>query len=163
MAIPVEQVLDSHKLQADGKITLFELTPSGGVGLIRFKADNPVTWRGNEYTGIPVTLSGEKKTADSGLTMPRMEIGQENIDLSLFKPFIYDGFLDNAIIVRIAILLDDMVNNRLIRELTTYRVKRVEQYSRTKISLQLATVSDSLGFSLPFRKFMPPAFPSVQM
>lgn len=161
--IPVEHIRDSHQLIADGRVELFDLTPSGGTGVIRFKNDNDVTWRGNLYSGIPCSLSGEKKSAETGLSMPKMQIGQSNIDLSVFKPLLYDGYLDNAIIVKITILLDNLLNNRLIREIDTYRVKRVEQYSRTQISLQLATLSDSFGFSLPYRTYTPPAFPSVQM
>lgn len=161
--IPLEHIKDSHKLVADGRVDLFELTPSGGSGVIRFKNDNDVTWRGNLYTGIPCTITGEKKSADTGLSMPKLQIGQPNIDISQFKALVYDGYLDNAIIVRMTVLLDNLLNNRLIREMSTYRVKRVEGYSRTQISLQLATLSDSLGFSMPYRQYLPPAFPSVQM
>lgn len=161
--IPLEHIQDSHKLIADARIDLFELTPSGGTGVIRFKNDNDIDWRGNTYSGLPVALTGEKKSADTGLSMPKMQIGQPNIDLSAFKALVYDGYLDNAIIVKQTVLLDNILNNRLICEMTMYRVKRVEQYSRTQIGLQLATLSDSLGFSLPYRQFLPPAFPSVQM
>lgn len=160
--IPVEHIQDSHQLIGDGIVQLFELTPSGGSGVVRFKNDNDVTWRGNLYTGLPLQLTGEKKT-DTGLSMPKLQIGQPNIDLSSFKGLVFDGYLDNATVVKITILLDNLVNNRLIRELETYRVKRVEQYSRTQIVMQLATLSDSLGFSLPYRQYLPPAFPSVQM
>ncbi|MGN6820270.1 MAG: hypothetical protein ACTHJR_16525 [Sphingomonas sp.] len=161
--MPVEHIADSHSLLADGVVNLFELTPSGGSGTVRFKPDNDVTWRGNLYTGVPMTLTGEKKTSDTGLSMPKLQIGQQNIDLSLFKPLIYDGYLDNAIIVKLTLLLDNVVNNRLIRDIMTYRVKRVEQYSRSSVSMQLATVSDSLGFSMPYRQYLTPAFPAVLM
>jgi phage-related protein len=163
-AIPVEHIRDSHKLLADGRVELFQLTPSGGgTGTIYFKNDNDVTWQGHEYTGIPCAISGEKKDSDVGLSMPKLQIGQPNIDLSVFKGLIHDGYLDNAVIVRLTVLLDNIINNRPIREVMTYRVKRVEQYSRTQISMQLATLSDSLGFALPYRQYLPPAFPSVQM
>jgi phage-related protein len=161
--IPLEHIQDSHKLIADARIDLFELTPSGGTGVIRFKNDNDIDWRGNTYTGMPCSMTGEKKSADTGLSMPKLQIGQANVDLSQFKALVYDGYLDNAIIVKQTVLLDNILNNRLIREMTVYRVKRVEQYSNTQIGLQLATLSDSLGFSLPYRQFLPPAFPSVQM
>lgn len=161
--IPVEHVTDSHLMEADGMVELFEMTPSTGTGTIRFKDGNDVTYLGNLYTGVPLKLTGEKKSADSGLTMPKLEIGQNNVDLSQFKPLIYDENIDNAIVIRIRILLDNLVNNRSIRETHTYRVKRVESYTRTSIMLQLATLSDSLGFKLPYRTYVPPAFPSVQM
>lgn len=161
--IPTEHILDSHKLIADGRVELFELTPAGGEGTLRFKPDNSVTWLGNFYTGIPVNITGEKKTADSGLQMPKMVIGEPNVDLSQFKGLIYDETIDNAVIVRYTVLLQNLLNNRNIREVQVYRVKRVEDYSRSKITLQLATLSDALGFSMPIRQYLPPAFPSVQM
>lgn len=161
--IPVEHIADSHKLQADARIDLYELTPSNGSGVVRFKSDNDVTWRGNTYTGLPLALTGEKKSIDSGLTMPQLMIGNGAVDMSPFKALVFDGYLDNAVIVRQVVLLDNLVNNRLIRESYTYRVKRVVDYSRLKITLQLATLSDSLGFSMPYRQYLPPGFPSVSM
>lgn len=162
-AIPVEHIVDSHQLTADGMVELFELTPSTGTGVIRFKDGNDQTYRSNLYTGVPLKLTGEKKTSDSGLSMPQLEIGADDIDLSMFKPLVFDGSLDNAVLIKIRILLDNMVNNRLIREVYTYRVKRVIGYNRVRINLQLATLSDSLGYKLPYRTYVPPAFPSVQM
>lgn len=163
VTIPTEHIADSHKLLADGIVELFELTPSGGTGTIRFKPDNDVSYMGNLYSGVPCVLSGEKRTAEAGISMPKLQIGQANIDLSLFKPLIVDGYLDNAVILRHRVLLDNLINNRPIRETNSYRVKRIEQYSRTIITLQLATLSDSLGFQMPYRRYMPPAFPSVKM
>lgn len=160
---PTEQILDSHQLIGDGRVELFELVPSAGSGTVRFKRDNDATWRGNLYKGIPMTLSGEKKSSDGGLSMPRLTIGQENVDLSEFKPLAFDGYLDNAVITKLTILVDDLVNNRLIREVQVYRVKRLEENSRSKLVMQLATLSDALGFQLPYRQFLPPAYPSVQM
>lgn len=162
--IPSSHIVDSHKLIADGKVDLYELTPSGGgSGVIRFKNDNPVTWLGHAYTGVPLQISGQKKTSDSGLTMPKLTIGQPDIDLSQFKGLVNDGYLDNAVIVKYTVLLANITGNHDIKEAITYRVKRVEEYGRSKIILQLATLSDSLGFSMPYRTYTPPDFPSVQM
>ena len=162
-AIPTEHVTDSHQLVAEGRVDLFSLTPSGGTGTLNFKADNDVTYRGTVYTGLPLQLSGERRNSDIGLSMPKLTIGQPDIDLSLFKPMIYDGWLDNAVIVRQTVLTNNLIANANIKELRTYRVKRVEQYSRTQIVLQLATLSDSLGFMMPYRQYLPPAFPSVKL
>lgn len=161
--IPVEHIKDSHQLVADGIVELFELTPSAGSGTVYFKNDSSVTYRGKVYEGVPMSLDGEKKSSDNGLTMPKLTIGQENINLSAFKPLAFDGFLDNAVIVKYTLLIDNLINNRLIRETQTYRVKRLETNSRSKLVMQLATLSDALGFSMPYRQYLPPAFPSVQM
>jgi phage-related protein len=161
--IPVEHVADAHKLNADGFIELFELVPADGSGTVRFKADADATWRSNAYAGLPLLFSGENRSAQGGAPQPRLAIGQQNIDLSAFKPLVYDGGLDAAIVIKIEILLDDMKNNRLIRRQTFYRVRRIESYSRSQINLVLASLSDSLGFSMPFRQYYPPSFPAVQI
>lgn len=161
--IPLEHVKDSHELVGDGRIELFELTPAGGGGVVRFKNENDAEWRGNAYTGLPVAMSGAKKSAEAGISMPKLIIGQPNIDISIFKPLINDGWLDNAIIVKYTVLLDNLINNRNIRETEVFRVKRVEQYSRSQVTMQLATLSDSLGFQMPYRTYLPPAFPAVAM
>lgn len=161
--IPTEHIEDSHSLLAEGRVELFSLTPSGGTGTVNFKPDNTVTWRGTEFAGLPLSLTGEKRSADQGHSMPKLTIGQPDIDLSLFKPMIYDGWLDGAIVVRQTVLTDNLINNINIKEVRTYRVKRVEHYSRTQIIMQLATLSDSLGFMMPYRQYLPPAFPSVKM
>ncbi len=163
VTIPAEHIADSHKLLADGIVELFEITPSGGSGTIYVKNDNNATWQGNTYTGFPISLSGEKRLSDTGLSMPKMTLGDGTLSLSPFKPLVYDGYLDNAVVVRKRLLLDNLINNRLIYEGSTYRIKRVEEYSRLRITAQLATISDSLGFSMPYRTYLPPDFPSVQM
>lgn len=161
--IPAEHIVDAHKLSADAEIDLFELTPASGTGTLHFKADNDITWRGTEYYGIPLQFTGENLSAQGGPSQPRLAIGQENIDISLFKPLVFDGTLDGAIIIRSHLLLDDVLNNRLIRSVHHYRVRRVESYSRSSINLQLSSMSDALGFTMPFRSYLPPAFPGVSL
>lgn len=161
-AIPTEHIVDAHKLDADGALDLFELTPSSGSGTIRFKDGNDFTWRGNLYTGVPLAFSGDEISSERS-SLPRLVIGQENVDLSIFKPLIFDGSLDGAIVTRIHILLDNLINNRLIREVFLYRVKRLENYNVVQVTMQLASLSDSLGFAMPYRGYYPPAFPAVQI
>lgn len=163
MSIPIEHINDSQKLQADGEIDLFELTPALGSGTIYFKDGNPVTWRSQLYEGLPVTFTGHKQSAENPSAKPNMMIGQPDVDISAFKPLVFDGGLDGATIMRTHILLDDMINNRLIRNNFYYRVKRVESYGRSRISLQLAALSDSLNFSIPFKQYLPPGFPAVSI
>lgn len=161
--VPFEHIVDAHKLTADGDIDLFELSPASGSGVLRFKADNDVNWRGNLYAGLPLQFATDGTSTDKGSDLPKMIIGQPNIDLSLFKPLIFDGGLDGATIVRYSLLLTNLINNASIYERKFYRVKRVEGYDRTSVTLQLASLSDSLAFSLPFRQYIPPDFPSVQL
>lgn len=157
--IPIEHIEDSQKLVADAEIDLFELTPVGG-GTVYFKNENEIEWQGNVYEGIPVDFNGIKKSSTAALA-PKMRIGDGAIDLSALKPLAFDGWLDNASIRHVRILLENLQSNLLIYEEFFYRVKRVEEYNRLYISLQLATASDALGFTLPHRQYHPPAFPAV--
>jgi uncharacterized protein YpbB len=81
----------------------------------------------------------------------------------MFKPIVNDGALDGSIIHKLEILLDDLINNRPIYLRRPFRVRRVEGYTRSQISLQLASFSDSLSFTMPFRQYFPPAFPAVNI
>ncbi len=160
-AIPSSHISDAHKLDADGKIVLYKLEPSVGSGSIFFKSDADVTWLGDTYSGIGLQLEGESYTSQGTAPQPTLTIGQNDIDLSPFKPLIWSGGLDNARITRYKVLLTDLLANNNIKETTVFRVKRVEGYSSTKIQLVLSVFSPSGPTTLPFRQYVPPAFPFV--
>jgi phage-related protein len=162
MTLPQEHIEDAHKLIADGRVDLFSLTPSGG-GTVHFKNDDDVTYQSIFYKGVPTRLTSEKKTSDAGWQLPKLQIGQPDIDISAFKGLIFDGYVDNAIVVRKTVLRQHLDADLDISQERVYRVKRVESYSRSQIVLQLATVSDALGFMMPHRLYLPPAFPSVRV
>lgn len=159
--LPTSHVQDALKLQADAKIHLFELTPTTG-GTIFFTADSSVSWLARVYEGIPCVLTGEEFSTEKAPT-PRLTIGQEDLDLLPFKGLVNDGYLDGATLVRKTVLLDDLLNNRNIYQRSNFRVKRPDSYSRTKISLLLATYSTAHNQTVPFRQYVPPAFPWVEL
>lgn len=160
-AIPASHIADAHKLEADGEVFLYELVPAIGSGTLRFKGDNDVTWRGNVYTGLPVTFSGEEISAESGFSSPKLTIGQPTLDLSIFKPLVFDGTLDGGTVTRIKMLLSDVTNNTLIRQVLVYEIRQVLAYSRNLITLQLALPSDGVNFVMPNRQYIQPDFPTV--
>lgn len=162
MPLPTEHIQDAHKLVADGRVELFALSPVAG-STVYFKPDNDVTYQGIFYKGMPVSLTGEKMSSDAGWQQPKLQIGQPNIDISSFKALLFDGYVDNALVVRTTVLREHLEADADINRVRTYRVKRVEGYGRTQILLQLATVSDALGFMMPHRLYLPPAFPSVRV
>lgn len=162
MAIPSDHIDDALKLTADAEIDLFELTPIGTSATIYFKSDNNATWQGHTYEGIPLIFSGIKKASDGSALMPKMTLGDGSVDLSPFKPLVYDGNLDGATLIHKVVLLDNLTNDRNIKETYIYRVKRVPNYNSVSIELQLATASDALGFTVPYRQYFPPDFPAVQ-
>lgn len=157
---PIEHIEDAQKLVADGELDLFELTPIGG-GTIFFKNEAEITWQGNTYEGMPVEFTGVNKSSSGKALAPRMVIGNNNLDLSALLPLVYDGWLEDAQIRHIHLLRENAEADLPIFEERRYRVKRVEEYHRVWIKLQLATASDALGFTLPHRQYHPPAFPAV--
>jgi phage-related protein len=160
--LPQSHVEDALKLVSDGKVKLYQIFPLSG-GTIYLKSDVDFTYLGITYEGIPVNITGEKSSADTSTPTPRMTIGQENLDLLPFKGLINDGYLDGAKIVRHKVLLSDMLNQVNAKQTDVFRVKRVEGYSRTKISLLLSTLSGATNQSYPFRQYTPPAFPWVEV
>lgn len=159
--IPASHITDAYKLDADGKITLYKLEPSLGSGNIYFKNDSDVTWLGDDYVGVGLQLEGETYSSQGLSPQPTLTIGQNDIDLTPFKPLIWSGGLDNARITRYRVLLTDLLANNNIKETTVFRVKRVDGYSSTKIQLILSVFSPSGPSTLPFRQYIPPAFPFV--
>src|SRR3546814_20580962 len=76
------------------------------------------------------------------------------------KPLLFDGSLDGGTVVRHRILVDDLVNDRLITTTDEYRIQHISGYSRSQIGLVLARQADALNFSLPFQQYFSPDFPS---
>lgn len=161
-AYPPEQIADAHKLQADAEIFLYEMTPSAG-GTIYFKSDNPVTWRGNEYEGIPLQFSGASRTTEVGTGRPTLTIGDTNLDLGPFKPLLFDGLVDGALVVRRRVLLEAIELNLNQSYDEHYKVRQTADYGRSSITLELARAADSLEFSFPFHQYYAPDFPTVMV
>lgn len=161
-AVPASHITDAHKLDADATVDLFELFPLTG-GSLYFKPDSTITWLGNEYVGLPCSLSEIRKDAESVSSTPKLLIGEENIDLSIFKPLLWDGLVDGSILIHKQVLLANIIANLNIKETTTYRVKRPDNYSRSRIVLQLSTSSNAMNFTLPSQQYYPPDFPSVML
>lgn len=163
MSTPEEHIIDSQSMSADAEIDLFELYPAVGTEVLRFKNDNTVEWLGETYEGLPLEITGEGRNADRGFAQATLVIGQPNIDLSAFKPLIAGGLLDGGRIDKHTVLLDHLIGNDNIRRTLTYKIKRVESYSSSLITVVLSTFSPSGSSTFPFRQFVPPAFPFVRL
>lgn len=161
MSSPVTHVDEALKLEADAEVPLFQLYPLSG-GTIYFKPDNTLTWQTHEYEGLPCSLTGEEKDTNK-TPMPRLQIGQEDLDLLAFKGLVHAGNLDGATLVRHVVLLDDLINDINVKKTTYFRIKQVEHYSRTNISAVLATFSGAINQTVPFRQYIPPDFPWVDL
>lgn len=161
-AIPYNQIVDAHSLIADGEVFLYEISPVSG-GTLYLKSGPEYTYLNRKYESIPITITGERFSADTSTPTPRMTIGQEQVNLLPFKGLIHEGYLEAARIVRHKVLLDDMLSQTNAKKTSYFRVKRVEDYTSTKISLLLSTLSGASNQSYPFRQYTPPAFPWVDL
>ena len=159
--LPPSHIAEAMKLTADAEIDLYELSPISG-GTIYFKADNEMVWQGHTYEGLPCSLTGEDQSLEKTPT-PRLMIGQEDVDLLPFKALIFDKHLDGAVLVRKRVLLSNLLANANVKQTSTWRIKRVQEYSRTKITLLLASFSAAQAQTVPFRQFLPPDFPWVDV
>ena len=158
--VPYNQIVDGHKLDQDGFVSLFEILPLSG-GAIHIKNGPEYEYLGILYEELPVQLVGEKWAADGSTRTPRLVVAQPDWDRLPFKGLINDGFLEGARITRHQVLLEDMLNNIDSKRTTYYKIKRVENYTRTNISLLLSSYSGAVRQTYPFRQYVPPSFPWV--
>jgi phage-related protein len=160
--IPESQIIDAHKLDADGYVPLFRIYPLVG-GQVDIKNGPEVTYLGVEYESLPVKLSGEKWTSDESIPNPRLVVGQPDLDLLPFKGLIHDGYLDGATVIRYQVLLEDLLADVDSKRITHFKIKRVESYGRLQISFLLSSYSGASRQNYPFRQYTPPAFPWVNL
>ena len=161
MTIPASHAIEAQKLVADAEIDLFRLTPTDGSGTLYFTSDSNITWLGQLYTGIPMQFGGEKLSSDTGTEQPKLVIGQNGADLTAFKPLIYDGGLDGAVIVRLRGLLGDFLAGNNVVDTKVFRVKRLDSYGRSRIEMTLSSNSEALDFTIPQRQYIAPDFQAV--
>lgn len=160
--IPYSQIVDAHKLDTDGMVSLFRLSPPVG-GTVDFKNGVEYTYQGLTYESLPCRLSGEKWSADAGTPTPRIMIGQPDLDLLPFKGLVHDGLLEGSTLIRYQVLLEDMLRDLNNKRTTYFKVKRVENYGRQQITLLLSTFSGASRQTYPFRQYTPPSFPWVKI
>lgn len=160
--IPYSHIVDAHKLDNDGMVSLFRLAPPVG-GTVDFKNGVEYEYQGILYESLPCRLSGEKWAADNSTPTPRLVIGQPDLDLLPFKALIHEGLLEGSTITRHKVLLDDMLKDNNYKLTTHFKVKRVEAYGRQQISLLLSTFTGASRQTYPFRQYTPPSFPWVKL
>lgn len=158
--VPVNQVDDSQKLDADGLVSLFTIYPVVG-GQMDVKSGPEATYQGVLYESLPIKLSGEKMSADGSSPTPRLIVGQPDLDLLPIKGLVHAGNLEGARIERRQVLLEDLLDDFDSVRVSYYKVKRVEGYTRTQLTLLLSTFSGAAYQPFPHRQYLPPEFPWV--
>lgn len=161
MTTPLTHLEESQKLTADAPIDLYEVTLKHTPVVFRFKNNNTVIWRGNEYEGMACRLQGDTRLAD----------GEESrASLTVLNPFgIFNipaiaGDLDLATVVRKRVLLGHLESNANIFEQRMWYVGRIsELISGQSITLELRNMTEGASYQIPVRMYIPPEFPMVTL
>lgn len=153
---------NAQKLSPDAEVTLFELTTTTGATVF-FKAGPEGMYLGDLYESVPCSLPMDKRSVEAGPERPTLNIGGNDIDLAALKPALFSGFVDGGTLIKHVVELEDFLGNVNQKITTTYRIKQVKDYNRYQINLILARFSPSAQTTIPYQKYLRPAFPYVQL
>lgn len=158
---PVSHLEEAQKLTADALIDLYTITLKNLSVVFRFKNDDTVTWRGNQYEGMACRMSGDNRTADGEESRPVLQVMNP---LGIFNSAAVKGQLDLATVKRQRVLGRHITGNVNIFDQRMWRVGRVrELISGQSISLELRNMTEGANFQIPARQFTPPDFPFVTL
>lgn len=159
VAVPQEHLDDAQKLQADGYVELFTMVLLDSA-IVRFKANNTVTWQGNDYEGIPCALTNAGKASSEKNIRPKLVIANP---LGVFSKPIQDGVVDGAIVTRTRILKEHLDADLNIFRNQSWAVRHVTARNQQRIELELRDQLDGQFFLVPGRMFIPPEFQQVTL
>lgn len=153
---------NAQKLAPDGEVVLFELTTRTGTSVF-FKQGPAVEYLGDLYESVPCSISAEKKTAEGNPERPSLMIGGDEADLILLKPALFSGAVDGGTLQKHVVELPDQLGNVNTKITTKYRIKQVQDYNRSRITLILARFTPAAATTVPYVKYLRPAYPHVQI
>jgi phage-related protein len=158
---PYSHIEESQKLTADAQIDLYQITLKNKPVTFRFKNNNTVTWRGNEYEGMACQVSGDTRIADGEESRASMQIMNP---FGIFNMPALAGDLDLAVVTRKRVLLQHIESNANIFEQRMWYVARVSKViAGQSIDLELRNMTEGPGFQIPVRMYIPPEFPMVTL
>lgn len=159
--LPESQVQDAYKLEADGYVELFQIKMANSGGTMFVKANDTVTYLGDVYEAWGVQMTGTGQNSDGENVRPKFTVVNPD---GVFSGLIARGAMDNAEIVRLRILRNDLVNNTpgAARE-QRWNVFRVVSLNKALAIFELRSIMDGQFFQIPARVFVPPQFPFVKL
>lgn len=164
-SLPTNLKTGAQDLSPDPIVELFELelqddaVPANRT-VLYFKTDDTETYLGNQYNGLPCSLSGASINTDGEAARPKLTL--VNTD-GTFSKAVAAGTLDRAVLTRRRVLMSDMLVNDPEHIVHVWTVNRVVQLNRHQLAVELRDSSDGQNFEIPTRKFMPPEFTSVSL
>lgn len=161
MSYPVEHLQDAMKLTADAEVHLYTMTLVTSPVIFRFKNNDTVTWQGDVYEGMAISMPGDKRSSDEEESRPTLRV--INPDGIFNKPAM-DGDLDRAIITRKTVLREHIEQDINIYTQRMWYVDHVKELiSGQTIGLELRVMTDLPNVQLPYRQYIPPEFPTVSL
>lgn len=162
MTSPYEHIVESQKLtDADAPVDLYQIVLKNLPVTFRFKNNNTVIWRGNEYEGMACSLVGDVRNADGEESRATLRVMNP---YGIFNKPAMNGDLDLAVVTRKRVLLNHLEGNVNIFEQRMWYVGRVaELISGQSVSLELRNMTEGPGYQIPVRMFIPPEFPLVTL
>lgn len=150
-----------QRLSPGAQVILFDLdlSPIGGTGVFRFVQgdinSNPVRWKGNVYTSVPIEAKGFEWNGQGALPTPSLSLGTITIALAAIQAF---DDLRGCRVVRwrtFAQYLDGMPeadSSYHFRPEVYYIERKTSLNTRKKtVEWELAAASDLHGKSIPRR------------
>ena len=154
----VEQVEDALKLTSSKEVSLWEITLRDGTKA--FLRNGPsVTWRGNDYEGLPIMLSGEEDSADDKTARPSLRVFNPK---KIFGPWAHQGRFELATVIRRRVLQEHLTVNANIFTRRVWIIGQIQSCTSRSLDVQLRSPIDSPNLNTPTRMYAPPDFPTVR-
>ena len=157
--VPASHVTDALSLEADGYVHLFKLLLYP-TGIIAFTGGQGITWQGVEFEQVACKLSGLGSHASEQVSRPKLDI--QNPD-GAYSKVVSQGSLNGARIQRFRVLRSDALADNNIYVSNTWRIGRVTNLTRVRLSLELRELGDGPNYVVPALTFSAPEFPSVTL
>lgn len=150
---------DAQSLTGDGYVDLFEITLTNNSKLF-LKADNDVTWQGQDYEGTAIQITGVGHSSSEENKRPSLAMANPD---GVFSAFIASGTIDNAVVKRIRVLREDLLVDSNVFRQQSWKIRRVVTLNKEQITVELRDQLDGQFFLVPGRMFLPPEFPQVSL
>lgn len=158
---PVSHLQEAQKLTADAACDLYRLYIPSLAIYFHFWDGPEVEWQGDTYEFLPCQMTGDRMSADGQESRPTLRWANPE---GMFNEHAFTGKLDKAIVTRRRVLKAHLDADTNIYQQRIWYVGRVrEVIAGQSVAVELRNMTDGPSFQIPVRRFIPPAFPVVQL
>jgi lambda family phage minor tail protein L len=157
MAIPDSHKEENLKLTADAYVDLFHIQLRSGSNFY-IKNGDPISWGGNDWESLPISLSGYEVSSDEQVSRPKLQIVNPD---GVFSKVILDGEMDKAYIYRYRVLRRDLEADRPVYQMLMWLIWYPTLINKHYVEFELRNPMDGNNFYVPARQYLPPDFPTV--